>query len=170
MKRQQMIIILTNFRYWKDTGSPWTCDWFLSCSRRSRTCGQRWVRRHSVWIPLDEESDFSQFLSLSDISKCTILFKHLHSSDIKYRCLKMTNGLFKVFVMLVLYCSPSTSLEKYLECMDKLQKSVQYFTANNPDSPEMSHVVRFILLLMVLLPCFCCIDWVLVSLSFLGIF
>ncbi|ELT97419.1 hypothetical protein CAPTEDRAFT_153271 [Capitella teleta] len=35
---------------------------------------------------------------------------------------------------------PSTGLDNYLECMNKLQMSVQYFTANNPDSPEMSHV------------------------------
>ena len=35
---------------------------------------------------------------------------------------------------------PSGSLEEYLECMEKLRKAHEYFSANNADTPEMSHV------------------------------
>lgn len=37
--------------------------------------------------------------------------------------------------------SPTGRLEEYLNCMDKIQKAVEYFQDNNPDSPELNRVV-----------------------------
>lgn len=37
--------------------------------------------------------------------------------------------------------SPTGRLEEYLNCMDKIQKAVEYFQDNNPDSPELNLVV-----------------------------
>lgn len=36
---------------------------------------------------------------------------------------------------------PSSGLDNYLQCMDKLQKAVQYLTVNHNGSTEMSHVI-----------------------------
>ena len=36
---------------------------------------------------------------------------------------------------------PSSGLQNYLDAMEKLHKSVQYFTVNNPGSTQMSSVV-----------------------------
>lgn len=38
-------------------------------------------------------------------------------------------------------CSPTGRLEEYLNCMDKIQKAVEYFQDNSPDSPELNRVV-----------------------------
>ncbi|XP_030362010.1 exocyst complex component 7 isoform X9 [Strigops habroptila] len=35
---------------------------------------------------------------------------------------------------------PTGRLEEYLNCMDKIQKAVEYFQDNNPDSPELNRV------------------------------
>ncbi|NXR87385.1 EXOC7 protein, partial [Hypocryptadius cinnamomeus] len=35
---------------------------------------------------------------------------------------------------------PTGRLEEYLTCMDKIQKAVEYFQDNNPDSPELNRV------------------------------
>lgn len=45
------------------------------------------------------------------------------------------------FSFLVLFFSPTGRLEEYLNCMDKIQKAVEYFQDNNPDSPELNRVV-----------------------------
>lgn len=37
--------------------------------------------------------------------------------------------------------SPTGRLEEYLNCMDKIQKAVEYFQDNSPDSPELNRVV-----------------------------
>ncbi|XP_059678800.1 exocyst complex component 7-like [Gavia stellata] len=35
---------------------------------------------------------------------------------------------------------PTGRLEEYLNCMDKIQKAVEYFQDNNPDSPELNRM------------------------------
>lgn len=40
------------------------------------------------------------------------------------------------------HCSPAGRLVEYLACLDKIQKAVEYFQDNNPDSPELNRVVR----------------------------
>lgn len=37
--------------------------------------------------------------------------------------------------------SPTGRLEEYLGCMARIQKAVEYFQDNNPDSPELNRVV-----------------------------
>ena len=37
--------------------------------------------------------------------------------------------------------SPNDQLEKYITSMGKIQQAMQYFSVNNPASPEMAHVV-----------------------------
>lgn len=39
-------------------------------------------------------------------------------------------------------CSPAGRLDEYLACIAKIQKAVEYFQDNNPDSPELNTVVR----------------------------
>lgn len=39
--------------------------------------------------------------------------------------------------------SPAGRLDEYLSCIAKIQKAVEYFQDNNPDSPELNTVVRF---------------------------
>lgn len=38
-------------------------------------------------------------------------------------------------------CSPGAGLTRYMQCMDKLRRAVQYLTVNNPNSSQLSHVV-----------------------------
>lgn len=54
--------------------------------------------------------------------------------------------LTSYFLPLILFIfafifSPTGRLEEYLNCMDKIQKAVEYFQDNNPDSPELNRVV-----------------------------
>ena len=39
------------------------------------------------------------------------------------------------------FVSPGGGLARYMECMDKLRRAVQYLTVNNPNSSQLSHVV-----------------------------
>jgi exocyst complex protein 7 len=41
-----------------------------------------------------------------------------------------------------LFPSPTGRLEEYLGSMAKIQKAVEYFQDNSPDSPELNKVVR----------------------------
>lgn len=36
---------------------------------------------------------------------------------------------------------PGGGLSRYMQCMDKLRRAVQYLTVNNPNSSQLSHVV-----------------------------
>lgn len=38
-------------------------------------------------------------------------------------------------------CRPTGRLNEYLACVAKIQKAVEYFQDNNPDSPELNTVV-----------------------------
>lgn len=38
---------------------------------------------------------------------------------------------------------PTGRLDEYLACIAKIQKAVEYFQDNNPDSPELNTVVQF---------------------------
>ena len=56
--------------------------------------------------------------------------------------------LFSLFLsktptlFLALLFRPGHGMTSYLECMEKLQTAVKYFTETNPGSPEVSQVVR----------------------------
>lgn len=40
------------------------------------------------------------------------------------------------------FLRPAGRLDEYLACIAKIQKAVEYFQDNNPDSPELNTVVR----------------------------
>lgn len=44
--------------------------------------------------------------------------------------------------MALLLSRPTGRLEEYLGSMAKIQKAVEYFQDNSPDSPELNKVVR----------------------------
>ncbi|KAK2148385.1 hypothetical protein LSH36_500g00027 [Paralvinella palmiformis] len=60
----------------------------------------------------------------------------LHRSDLMTQNMLGILGSFETRLG-----SPSSGLSPYLECMEKLQKAVQYFNKHNQDSPEMADVV-----------------------------
>jgi len=41
------------------------------------------------------------------------------------------------------FASPGGGLARYMQCMDKLRRAVQYLTVNNPNSSQLSHVVSY---------------------------
>jgi len=41
------------------------------------------------------------------------------------------------------FVRPGGGLARYMQCMDKLRRAVQYLTINNPDSSQLSHVVSY---------------------------
>lgn len=44
----------------------------------------------------------------------------------------------------VFWCfRPTGRLDEYLACIAKIQKAVEYFQDNNPDSPELNTVVQY---------------------------
>lgn len=43
----------------------------------------------------------------------------------------------------VIFFRPTGRLDEYLACIAKIQKAVEYFQDNNPDSPELNTVVQF---------------------------
>lgn len=43
----------------------------------------------------------------------------------------------------ILCCRPTGRLDEYLGCIAKIQKAVEYFQDNNPDSPELNTVVQY---------------------------
>lgn len=46
-------------------------------------------------------------------------------------------------VVVLVFFRPTGRLDEYLACIAKIQKAVEYFQDNNPDSPELNTVVRF---------------------------
>lgn len=46
-------------------------------------------------------------------------------------------------VFFFVFYRPTGRLDEYLACIAKIQKAVEYFQDNNPDSPELNTVVQF---------------------------
>lgn len=52
-------------------------------------------------------------------------------------------GLRNNVTLVFFFFRPTGRLDEYLACIAKIQKAVEYFQDNNPDSPELNTVVQF---------------------------
>lgn len=50
-----------------------------------------------------------------------------------------------VCILIFIFClRPTGRLDEYLACIARIQKAVEYFQDNNPDSPELNTVVKYL--------------------------
>lgn len=87
----------------------------------------RWVEaRQNSWTPSSWRENDQIFLY------------YFHPESVLLLTLYFLPLILFIFAFIF---SPTGRLEEYLNCMDKIQKAVEYFQDNNPDSPELNRVV-----------------------------
>lgn len=67
------------------------------------------------------------------------------STTFIYGCFVVTQTA-SCIIIFFLCLRPTGRLDEYLACIAKIQKAVEYFQDNNPDSPELNTVVKYLLL------------------------
>ncbi|NXY87227.1 EXOC7 protein, partial [Alcedo cyanopectus] len=88
----------------------------------------RLMKLENSIIPVHKQTENLQRLQ-ENVEKTLSCLDHVISY---YHVAKDTEKIIKE--------GPSGRLEEYLNCMDKIQKAVEYFQDNNPDSPELNRV------------------------------
>ncbi|NWW54965.1 EXOC7 protein, partial [Pedionomus torquatus] len=88
----------------------------------------RLMRLENSIIPVHKQTENLQRLQ-ENVEKTLSCLDHVISY---YHVAKDTEKTIKE--------GPTGRLEEYLNCMDKIQKAVEYFQDNNPDSPELNRV------------------------------
>ncbi|OXB61146.1 hypothetical protein ASZ78_013709 [Callipepla squamata] len=108
------------------------------------------ARRREIEDKLKQEEETLSFIKES-LEKSDQLTKNMVSilSSFESRLMKLENSIIPVHKQTenlqrlqenVEKTFPTGRLEEYLNCMDKIQKAVEYFQDNNPDSPELNRV------------------------------
>ncbi|NXT29885.1 EXOC7 protein, partial [Syrrhaptes paradoxus] len=88
----------------------------------------RLMKLENSIIPVHKQTENLQRLQ-ENVEKTLSCLDHVISY---YHVAKDTEKIIKE--------GPTGRLEEYLNCMDKIQKAVEYFQDNNPDSPELNRV------------------------------
>ncbi|XP_071620458.1 exocyst complex component 7 isoform X12 [Heliangelus exortis] len=88
----------------------------------------RLMKLENSIIPVHKQTENLQRLQ-ENVEKTLSCLDHVISY---YHVAKDTEKIIKE--------GPTGRLEEYLACMDKIQKAVEYFQDNNPDSPELNRV------------------------------
>uniref|UniRef100_A0A8D2PPJ8 Exocyst complex component 7 n=1 Tax=Zosterops lateralis melanops TaxID=1220523 RepID=A0A8D2PPJ8_ZOSLA len=88
----------------------------------------RLMKLENSIIPVHKQTENLQRLQ-ENVEKTLSCLDHVISY---YHVAKDTEKIIKE--------GPTGRLEEYLSCMDKIQKAVEYFQDNNPDSPELNRV------------------------------
>ncbi|NXN91926.1 EXOC7 protein, partial [Rhinopomastus cyanomelas] len=88
----------------------------------------RLMKLENSIIPVHKQTENLQRLQ-ENVEKTLLCLDHVISY---YHVAKDTEKIIKE--------GPTGRLEEYLNCMDKIQKAVEYFQDNNPDSPELNRV------------------------------
>ncbi|KAM6317464.1 exocyst complex component 7 isoform 5-T5 [Podargus strigoides] len=88
----------------------------------------RLMKLENSIIPVHKQTENLQRLQ-ENVEKTLSCLDHVISY---YHVAKNTEKIIKE--------GPTGRLEEYLNCMDKIQRAVEYFQDNNPDSPELNRV------------------------------